>query len=56
MAKQRQVKMQYRQGTLAAMQQLEDRTDEQLRKVLAGSRMTSRIAAKKLVWTLNPTA
>jgi hypothetical protein len=31
MAKQRQVKMQYRQGTLAAMQQLEDRTDEQLR-------------------------
>jgi hypothetical protein len=31
MAKQRQVKMQYRQGTLAAMQQLEDRTDEQLK-------------------------
>jgi hypothetical protein len=30
MAKQRQVKMQQRIGTLAAMQQLEDRTDEQL--------------------------
>jgi hypothetical protein len=30
MAKQRQVKMQQRTGTLAAMQQLEDRTDEQL--------------------------
>ncbi len=30
MAKQRQQKMQYRQGTLSAMQQLEGRTDEQL--------------------------
>jgi hypothetical protein len=30
MAKQRQVKMQQRTGTLAAMQQLENRTDEQL--------------------------
>jgi hypothetical protein len=31
MAKQRQTKMQYQVGTLAAIQQLEDRTDEQLR-------------------------
>jgi hypothetical protein len=30
MAKQRQAKMQYRLGSLSAMQQLEDRTDEQL--------------------------
>ena len=32
MAKQRQVKMQQRIGTLAAMQQLENRTDEQLQR------------------------
>jgi hypothetical protein len=31
MAKQRQTKMQYQVGTLGAIQQLEDRTDEQLR-------------------------
>src|SRR3954452_9787689 len=30
MAKQRQTKMQYQVGTLGAIQQLEDRTDEQL--------------------------
>jgi hypothetical protein len=44
MAKQRQVKMQQRIGTLAAMQQLEDRTDEQLK-----SESKHRAAARALL-------
>jgi hypothetical protein len=44
MAKQRQVKMQQRIGTLAAMQQLEDRTDEQLQ-----SESKHRAAARALL-------
>jgi hypothetical protein len=44
MAKQRQVKMQQQIGTLAAMQQLEDRTDEQLQ-----SESKHRAAARALL-------
>ncbi len=44
MAKQRQVKMQQQVGTLAAMQQLEDRTDEQLQ-----SESKHRAAARALL-------
>ena len=44
MAKQRQVKMQQQAGTLAAMQQLETRTDEQLQ-----SESKHRVAAKAIL-------
>ncbi len=56
MAKQRQQKMQYRQGTLGAMQQLEGRTDEQLMgesrhraaaRAILGARAAERYDAKE---------
>jgi hypothetical protein len=55
-AKQRQQKMQYRQGTLGAMQQLEGRTDEQLMsesrhraaaRAILGARAAERYDAKE---------